>query len=524
MTRHDATRDCITLREPNTGSHTNMSVFSPIPLGRPIPNTPHAVSCSLPTMRAIRGYEEKDPAITEKLGSGYPRFVVHPYAHQLTEYLRAQHNLTNQTLWLTTSEKMVQQLAAELTRAGTSSTPFTADGIHGLSHADEAEANATAKLYLQNVGGFISSREAEDRLVEFGELPSATAETLFEGDALSEIRHNLQPLFSGTSPDDILIANCGMNAIAVAYYALAERQAKNGRTIWIQLGWLYLDTISLLKRSAGTAEDYVHFPDVFDLKAIRQLFAEKGDHVAGIIIEAPTNPLLQTPNLAAIAAVAHEHGAALIIDPSISSPYAVDVLPYADIVVASLTKYTASEGDLMAGLVVVNPTLEDAATLRDQIASRLEPAYPRDLARLAQEIGETSAVLAQIHRSVAQIVDWLEAHPAVNQVLSAHHSSSRANYEKIARSPEMVGSMISFTLHGSLEEFYDRLPLPKGPSFGMKTTLVCPFIYLAHYNLVNSKTGGAELAASGINPDLVRFSVGCEPAEDIIAALEEALA
>ena len=190
---------------------------------------------------------------------------------------------------------------------------------------------------------------------------------------------------------------------------------------------------------------------------------------------------------------------------------------------ASLTKYAASDGDLTAGLVVVNPALDDAAELRDQIANELEPVYPRDLARLAQEIGETPAVLTQIHRSVAQIVDWLDAHPAVDQVLSAHHSSSRENYEKIARSPEMVGSMISFTLHGSLEEFYDRLPLPKGPSFGMKTTLVCPFIYLAHYDLVNSESGRAELAASGINPDLVRFSVGCEPVEAIIAALEEAL-
>ena len=62
--------------------------------------------------------------------------------------------------------------------------------------------------------------------------------------------------------------------------------------------------------------------------------------------------------------------------------------------------------------------------------------------------------------------------------------------------------MISFTLRGSLEIFYDKLDLPKGPSFGMKTTLVCPFIYLAHYHLVNSDAGRAELAASGINPDL----------------------
>lgn len=474
-------------------------------------------------MKAVCGYEEKDPVITAQMGSGYPRFVVHPFVRKLTAYYRAQNHLDAQTLWLASSEKMANELSSELARAKILSSLFTADGIYGLTHDDDPETNARAKLHLQNVGGFLSSREAEDRLVQLDQLPAPAPEALFPGDALAEIRRHLQPLFTGTTADDILITNCGMNAVSVAFRAMAKQQLARGRTIWIQLGWLYLDTITLLKRSAVSPEDYVHFPDVFDLDAIRQLFAEKGNRIAGLIIEAPTNPLLQTPDLAALAELAHAHGAAIITDPSISSPYAVDVLPYSDIVVTSLTKYAASDGDLTAGLVVVNPATPNAAALHQQIARLLEPVYHRDLARLAHEIKETPTVLAQIHRSVAKIVVWLEAHPAIDQVLSAHHSASRANYEKIARSPEMVGSMIAFTLRGSLETFYDRLRLPKGPSFGMKTTLVCPFIYLAHYNLVTTEAGRAELAASGIDPTLIRFSVGCEPVEDIIAALAEAL-
>ena len=58
----------------------------------------------------------------------------------------------------------------------------------------------------------------------------------------------------------------------------------------------------------------------------------------------------------------------------------------------------------------------------------------------------------------------------------------------------------------------------------MTTTLICPFIYLAHYNLVTSAAGRTQLAAAGIDPDLLRLSVGTEPAEDIIAALAEAFA
>jgi cystathionine gamma-synthase len=83
--------------------------------------------------------------------------------------------------------------------------------------------------------------------------------------------------------------------------------------------------------------------------------------------------------------------------------------------------------------------------------------------------------------------------------------------------------MISFTLRGRLDAFYDRLRLPKGPSFGMRTTLICPFMYLAHYDMVTTPGGRAELKANGLDPDLLRLCVGTEPADEIIAALAEAL-
>ena len=54
-------------------------------------------------------------------------------------------------------------------------------------------------------------------------------------------------------------------------------------------------------------------------------------------------------------------------------------------------------------------------------------------------------------------------------------------------------------------------------------TLICPFMYLAHYDLVNTPAGRAELAESGLDPDLLRLSVGTEPVADIVSALAEAL-
>jgi cystathionine gamma-synthase len=228
---------------------------------------------------------------------------------------------------------------------------------------------------------------------------------------------------------------------------------------------------------------------VFDLAGLRQLFAKRGHEIAGVITEVPTNPLLQTPDLAAVHALCRDHGVVLIVDPTVSSPLAIEVLPQADIVVNSLTKYTASEGDVLFGACALRPGLEDAAELRARISEELEPVHPR-----------------------------------VRSVLWALEPQSREHYLRLARSPDAIGSMISFTVAGPLDAFYDRLRLPKGPSFGMKTTLICPFIYLAHYDLVTSETGCEHLARHGLSPDLLRLSVGCEPVESIIDALREALA
>jgi cystathionine gamma-synthase len=193
------------------------------------------------------------------------------------------------------------------------------------------------------------------------------------------------------------------------------------------------------------------------------------------------------------------------------------------LIACSLTKYTASEGDVIAGVVAVNPAAPEAAELRRRVQDALEPVYPRDLARLAAQIGKTDAVLARLQENTPRVAAFLSAHPKIKDVFWALHPRSRDNYEKIARTPAAVGGMISFSLRGPLEPFYDRLLLPKGPSFGMQTTLICPFMYLAHYDLVTSPAGRAELAQNGLDPDLLRLCVGIEPADDIIAALADAL-
>jgi cystathionine gamma-synthase len=473
-------------------------------------------------MRDVRGYEEKDPETMRHLTSGYPRFVVHPFARELAAHLvTAQPSLADRTLWLTSSSPMAQALVAHL---GPSAEVFATDGLFGATHPTAPELSARAKTFLQNIGGFISSREAEDHLVRLGLRPAVFAEETFRGDAAGEIRRGLRRALPETADADLLLAPSGMNAIYAAFRASADLQAARGRTVWLQLGWLYLDTIEILKKLTTTRADYVYLRDPLDLPAIERIFRQHGARIAGVFAEVPTNPLLHTPDVAALAALCQQHGAHLLIDPSIVSVFDLDVMRHADLLTCSLTKYTASDGDLTAGLVAINPARPDAAELRRRTAAAIDPVYPRDLARLAAEISDTENILAQIHANTAQVAAFLEKHPKVRDVYWALQPGSRENYLRSARTPEAIGGMISFTLRGPMEPFYDKLRLPKGPSFGMKTTLICAYMYLAHYDLVSSPAGIAELAASKLDPDLLRLCCGIEPVSEIIAALDEALA
>ena len=499
-----------------------MSVFAPIPLGQSIPATAHAVSCSLPTMADVIGYEEKDPAVLERMRSGYPRFVVHPYNRQLATELSPELNLPDHEIWLTCSARVADNLVLEIGTAV--AIRIDSSGLHGVAHPRNPAIASRAKTYLQNTGGFLSSREAEDHLIARGSLAPSRAAPPRTTSPSSTVVETLVRAYPGTRAADIILAPSGMNAFHTAWQSLADLQASRGRTVWIQFGWLYLDTIAQLQRFSASPRDYVHIVDVTDLDALEAACTAAGDRFAGLVTEAPTNPLIQTADLSAVAEIVHQHGGRLIVDPTLVSPFNVTVLPHTDLVVNSLTKYAASEGDVIAGATIINPSGPDADWLRQRITERADPIYPRDLNRLAAQIGDYESVIAQTNANAAAVVAFLEQHPAVDQVYCSLRSATRENYLKIARSPDHIGSMISFTIKGPLAPFYDQLSLPKGPSFGMKTTLICPFIYLAHYDLVTSPQGRAELAASGIAPDLLRLSVGTEPSLQIIDSLSTAFA
>lgn len=503
-------------------SLTTMSALAHIPLGQRIPASIHGVSCSLPTMRAVIGYETKDPGVVLHMHGGYPRFVQHPYLRRAAEHAADALGLKDHQIWLTSSLRAAEALRAWLAPAP--ARVITHEHLGGVAFPADPDTFARAKTFLQHTGTLLSSREAEDYLWRAGLLAGRQEEEVFDGYAPARVKGVVARAFGADPAGDVFLTNSGMNAVHAAFSAADAVQRARGRTRWVQLGWLYLDTIAILQKfTREPARDYHFQSDVFDLRALERLFAEHGGEIAGVITEVPTNPLIQTPDLAAVCALCRAHGAVFIVDPTIASPLNIDVLPHADLAANSLTKFAACEGDVIAGAVVVNPASPWAETFRREVPGRLEPLYSRDLGRLAEQISGYAPLIEKINRSTPAVVEFLEKHPRVREVYWSLHPGSRDNYLKLARAPDAVGGMVSFTIDGPLDGFYDRVRLPKGASFGMNNSLISPFIYLAHYDLVTSESGRETLRRAGLPADLLRLSVGAEPVDEIIAALAEAL-
>ncbi len=492
-----------------------------IPLGTRIPPQLHSVSVSLPTMSDVIGYEERDPAILAQMNTGYPRFVKHAFLRQIESYWQTLFDCPGQPIWLAATERSARQLQEHLDCPD--SKFLKHQGVSGVRIPKDETLNQKAKLFLQHTGGYLCSREAEDYLVANELINAPGAENAYCGDAQAKILDFLQPLLNASAPEDIVLSNSGMNAIYAVFEAINAIQQPRGRHAWIKLGWLYVDTMHILDKLSPVHDSSHSLYDVFDVAGLEALLKSQPNTFAGIITEAPTNPLIQTMDLERIHALAHQHGAYFVVDPTTASPANVDVTPYADIVVNSLTKYAANEGDLIAGAIVPTASCPDRSTVLDEIRARVNPPYERVLANLARQIDGYLPLVETVNASTRQIVDYLERHPKVRKVHWAKEAASKTHFEKIARTPESIGGIISFDLEGELAPFYDRLLLAKGPSFGMAHTLVCPFMYLAHYDLVSTPSGRATLKNAGINPELVRFSIGSEPVDEIIAALEHAL-
>lgn len=489
------------------------------PLGSRFPDSPHAVISSLPTMADVRGYEEREPRVLEALSSGYPRFVEHAFIKELIGFYLEREKLVERSAILIPGRRAAQDLVDFI---GLGVVSVRVEDALFLVHfdANDGELSHRVRKFVQHTGCGISSRQAEDLLVAHGLQEAVQQEPIVELRPQEKVESTLAGLI-GCESKDVLICASGMNAFYAGFRAVQEAQSAKGRSKWLQLGWLYLDSGCVLKEFLGEKDTLEYCYDAMDIEVIVEKIEACGDALSCVVIECPTNPLVQVADLARISQVVRACGGVLMVDPTIASIYNVDVLRYADLVVASLTKYASHEGDVMIGALALNSESVHHGDLALRISSFHQPPYSRDLARLAHEIDSAPVAVAQMDANARRLADYLKGHVAVKEV---HYAGYSDRFTEVAKGEGSGGAMITIELKADIEPFYDALKVMKGPSFGTGFTLVCPFMFLAHYDLVTSDEGRAFLRSVGIDPYLIRISVGTEPIESIIKCFEEALA
>ncbi len=255
-----------------------------------------------------------------------------------------------------------------------------------------------------------------------------------------------------------------------------------------------------------------------DLLDIDGLAAEWPADTKLIWLETPTNPLLRCFDIEAIAAIAHEHGALVVVDNTFATPYLQQPLALgADVVVHSATKYLGGHSDVVGGFLALDdPDL--ARRLRfTQNAAGAVPA-PFDC-YLALRGVKTLAVRMERHCANARaVVDLLVGHRAVEQVLYPQ-LPDHPGHAAASKQMRDFGGMVSFTLRAGREAALRVAAATElftlGESLGAVESLIEHPGQMTH-----ASAAGSPLE---VPDNLLRLSVGIETAADLVADLAQAL-
>jgi cystathionine gamma-synthase len=253
-----------------------------------------------------------------------------------------------------------------------------------------------------------------------------------------------------------------------------------------------------------------------DLGAVAKAAAEQRPRL--IWAESPTNPLLSIVDIRALAALARDHGALLVVDNTFASPYLQRPLDLgADVVVHSTTKYLGGHSDVVGGAVVIKDPkyAGDLGFLQNATGA---VAGPFDAWLTLRGIKTLAARMDRHCANAARVARALQEHPAVAAVLYPGLPGHPGH--DIAKSQMRdFGGMVSLRLAAGEEKAVEvcaRTTLfTLGESLGGVESLIEHPARMTH-----ASAAGSPLE---VPPDLVRLSVGIEDPTDLIADLAQAL-
>lgn len=314
---------------------------------------------------------------------------------------------------------------------------------------------------------------------------------------------------------DIYLYPMGMNAIFNTHRLLLGAR---GSMKSVSFGFPYVDTLKILQKFGPGCVFYGHASedDLDDLEGR----LKSGERFLGLFCEFPGNPVLTCPNLPRIRALADEYDFAVVVDETIGTFANINVLQYADVVVSSLTKIFSGDANVMGGSAVLNPVSKFYAALKAAAQKDYEDTYwPEDVIFLERNSRDFMTRIDRINANAEAICEVLANNPLVKTVHYPKHNESKTNYDAVKLPSGGYGGLLSVVFHRKADAmvFYDSIETAKGPSLGTNFTLTSPYVVLAHY---------AELdwaASLGVDPDLIRISVGLEDTDQLVDVFQSAL-
>ncbi|KAI1428905.1 pyridoxal phosphate-dependent transferase [Xylaria sp. FL1777] len=308
---------------------------------------------------------------------------------------------------------------------------------------------------------------------------------------------------SNLQEHDIYLTPCGMNAIFTTHQALLKARPPQKS---INFGFPYVDTLKILQKFGPGAVFYGHgsSADLDDLEGR----LKAGEKFLALFCEFPGNPLLLCPDLARIRQLADTYDFAVVVDETVGNFVNVNVLPFADVVVSSLTKIFSGDCNVMGGSIILNPGGRYYGALKTAMAEdAFEDTYwAEDVVFMERNSRDFITRIDRINANAEVICSVLEAHPLVTKVYYPKCNESRPNYEACRLPNGGYGGLLSCTLKTKAHAiaFYDSIETAKGPSLGTNFTLTSPYVILAHYHELDWA------ASFGVDPNLLRISVGLE--------------
>lgn len=237
--------------------------------------------------------------------------------------------------------------------------------------------------------------------------------------------------------------------------------------------------------------------------------------------ESPTNPYLNIMDLERLMDIFKKRGILVISDSTFATPYNQKPLEFGvDLVIHSATKYLGGHNDLLSGVVLGRKELTDP--VREYLKITGGVIDPNSSYLLIRGLKTFEIRMERLNRNGQIMAEYLENHPQVKRVYYPGLPSHQ-HYEVARRQMKGYGAVVTFEVKDDKDfvlDFLGRLQIASiGPSLGGVESLITHPATISYYD--KTKAQRKEL---GIKDGLVRFSVGIENVEDIIADFDQALA